>query len=381
MVLYMTTVEELLKTADAALQARDYDRTKEICRTGIQQLEKSSDSASIKATIKFLDTLSESDIRLGRWFDAIISLERLVRLADQQRDLIAKADAIITIGDLFSRSGKWDKARAKYEDALKIVGNFSNPHHLGMALAGMGLVCWRNGDNLEAIQNGQRALEIGEKIGSDELIGKAASLLSSARNDMGEYDRSLEVNEKAIEAYRRMGATFDLAKVLNNHGEVYKILDDFDEAIKTFNEALELKGIESNRRTLGYLYFNLAECHIRQGNVESAKKMAVKAEGVLDNSEDKYLKAYVMMIKGMIESKSGKADKALDMLAKAENWMISLSIPYDSGIIVLEHALSLLEHGYKGEGIAKLKKAHELFKDADSKYLMKKTESLIRANS
>ena len=377
----MSTVEELLKEADEAFQARDFDKTKEICRIGIRQLEKSSDSASIKATIKFLDILSESDIRLGRWFDAIISLERLVRLADQQRDLIAKAEATITIGDLFSRSGKWDKARAKYEEALMIVKNFSNPFHLGMALAGMGIVCWRQANNMEAIQNGQRALKIGEEIENDELIGKAASLISSVRNDLGEYDRSLEVNEKAIEAYRRMGVTFDLARVLNNHGEIYKILDDFDEAIKTFNEALEIKGVNSNKRILGYLYFNLGECYVRKGDVGKAREMIDNAEGAMDNSEDKYLKAYVMMVKGMIRSKDGKPETALNMLAKAEDWMISLSIPYDSGIIVLEHALSLLEHGYRGEGIAKLKQANDLFKDADSKYLMEKTESLIKSNS
>ena len=133
-VLYMSTVEELLKEADEAFQARDFDRTKEICRIGVRQLEKSSDSASIKATIKFLDILSESDIRLGRWFDAIISLERLVRLADQQRDLIAKAEATITIGDLFSSSVKRDKPTAKYEDAMTVFRTFSNTFHLCIAL-------------------------------------------------------------------------------------------------------------------------------------------------------------------------------------------------------------------------------------------------------
>ena len=228
----MSTVEELFTKAEAAFQTKDFDKTKEMCRIGVRQLEKGNDTASIKATINFLTLLAEADIQLGRWFDAIISLERLVRLADQQRDLIAKAEATITIGDLFSRSGKWDKARAKYEEAQKIVKNFSNPYHLGLSLAGIGLVCWRNGDNFEAIQNGQKALKIGEDLGNDALIGKAASLLSSTRNDTGEYDRSLEVNEKAIDAYRRIGNTFDLARVLNNHGEIYKVLGDFDEAIK-----------------------------------------------------------------------------------------------------------------------------------------------------
>ncbi|MCK5038820.1 MAG: hypothetical protein KAS16_06945, partial [Thermoplasmata archaeon] len=92
----MSTVEELFTKAEAAFQTKDFDKTKEMCRTGVRQLEKGSDTASIKATIKFLTLLSEADIQLGRWFDAIISLERLVRLADQQRDLIAKAEATIT---------------------------------------------------------------------------------------------------------------------------------------------------------------------------------------------------------------------------------------------------------------------------------------------
>ena len=115
--------------------------------------------------------------------------------------------------------------------------------------------------------------------------------------------------------------------------------------------------------------------------MDKAREMAANAERSLVNSEDKYLKAYVMMVKGMIESKDGKPEKALDMLAKAEDWMTSMSIPYDSGIIVLEHAISLLEHGHKGEGVDKLKKANALFKDAGSISLVEKTKDLIKDNS
>ncbi len=377
----MSPAEDIIIQAKTSFDEADYETAKELCRKGIKQLEMSEDIASIKATIKLLDILADSDSRLGRWFDSIISLERIVRLADGQRDLIYKAESMIKIGDIFARSGKFDKAKAKYEDVEKIVRNFSNPYHLGLAESGLGIVFWRMGNSMEAIAKGKQALEIGETIENDDLIGKAAGLLSSTYNDMGEYDKALEVNQKAIDAYQREDNSFDLTRVLNNHGETYKIIEEYDKAIEKFNEGLEVIGQDGNKRILGYLYFNLAECHARQGNAKTAREMANLAQNNGSNLEDKYLKAYINMSKGMVEDLDGNGDKALDHLEKAESIMTGLGIPYDSGVIVLELAKSLLKNDMKGEGVMKLKQALKHFEDAKSKKLIETTKELISSNS
>ncbi len=377
----MSPAEEIIIQARESFDKEDYDTAKTLCREGIKQLEKSDDNASIKATIKLLNILADSDSMQSRWFDSIISLERIVRLADEQRDLISKAESTIKIGDLFARSGKWDKARSKYLEAETIVKNFSNPYHLGLAEAGLGLVYWRKGDNMEAIAKGKKALEIGENIERDDLIGKAAGLLSSTWNDMGDYDKSLEVNEKAIGAFQRSGNAFDLSRVLNNHGEIHKILGEYDKAIEMFDQGIEVTGSDGNKRILGYLYFNLAECHARLKNIKIAREMAYMADKNAGNLEDKYLKAYIYMSMGMVEDLDGNGEKAIDLHEKAEAIMTGLGIPYDSGVIVLELAISLIKNARKDEGVFKLKQALKLFENAKSKKLIEITQDLIDANS
>ena len=108
--------------------------------------------------------------------------------------------------------------------------------------------------------------------------------------------------------------------------------------------------------------------------VNTANEMATRLE-------DKYLKAYIQMAQGMIESLDGNEDKALDSMEKAEEWMTSLGIPYDSGIIVQEHGLTLLKHGIKVDGMGKLRKALKYFEDAGSKDMVDKVKTHIRDNS
>ena len=109
----MGSIEELTSQAESAFKNARYDEAKQLCREGIKQLEKSEDKASIKATIRFLSMLSDSDDLQGRWFDSVISLERIIELAERGRDLTTKTETMIKIGELFLKSGKWEKAREK----------------------------------------------------------------------------------------------------------------------------------------------------------------------------------------------------------------------------------------------------------------------------
>jgi tetratricopeptide (TPR) repeat protein len=344
----MTTVEELTTQAEAAFKINEYEKAKDLCRQGIKMLERSEDKESVKATIKFLAILSESDRMQGKWFDSIISLERIIVLAEGQKDLNAKADAIIKIGYNFLRSGKWDKASAKFEEAKQIVQKFKNPNLLGLTLGGLGEINFRTGKIADAIADGQKMLEIGESLGDDFLIGKAANLIANGWYHLGKFELALEANSKTIEANRRANSKASLAMVLNNRGEIYKSQGEYEKALECYNEGLGSVGKKAAIHELAYFYPNIAECHARLGQIALAKKAIEKAEKTMKASEDKYAVAYLWMIKGIVEFQDGNRDAALDWLSKAEKRMVSLNVPYDTGIITLEHGLTLINTNIRG---------------------------------
>ena len=130
-----------------------------------------------------------------------------------------------------------------------------------------------------------------------------------------------------------------------------------------------------------YLYPNKAECHVHLGQIEEAKATIEKADRALKGSEDKYAVAYLWMIKGMVEGLEGNVEKAVEWLTKAEKRMTSLKVSYDTGLVAFEFGCTLIQCGRKSEGVYKLKRALELFKEDGSKGMIKKTTLLIRKHS
>ncbi len=373
----MNMIDDLIGQAETAFENAEYDEVKQLCLEGIKQLEKSSDGDSVKATIKFLNILSDADSAQGRLFDSMIRLNRIITLAEELRDPYLKAEAIIKIGDKLAKSGKWKEARAKFEEVEKIVEKFENTSLLGYTLVGLGEIEFRTGKNMDAITTGQKVVEIGEKVDNQHLIGRASNIIANGWYGMGKFEESLEANSKTIEAYRNNNEDSNLAMALNNRGEIYKTMGDYDKALENYKEGLGTLGKKVANRELSYFYPNIAECHIRLNQGPEAKEIIEKAEKVMKGSEDKYAVACLWMVKGMSENLDEHEDEALNWLSKAEKRMASLNAQFDTGIIALEHALTLIKYGHEYDGKMKLESALAYFEESNSKHMIEKTKSLI----
>lgn len=374
----MNSIDDLIGQAEAAFENAEYDEVKQLCLGGIKQLEKSKDNDSVKATIKFLNILSNSDSAQGRLFDSMIRLNRIITLAEELRDPYLKAEAIIKIGDKLAKSGKWEEGRAKFEEAMQIVEKFENPSLLGLTLIGLGEISFRVGKNMDAIATGQKAVEIGEKIDNQHMIGRATNIIANGWYGMGKYDKSLEANSKTIEAYRKNDEHSNLAMALNNRGEIYKTMGDYDKALENYKKGLDALGKKVATRELSYFYPNIAECHIRLNQGPEAKEIIEKAETVMKGSEDKYAVACLWMVKGMMENLDGNEDESLNWLHKSEKRMASLNAQFDTGMIALEHAMALIKYGHEYDGKMKLESALVYFEEANSKHMMEKTKMLMK---
>jgi len=372
----MDTINNLIKQAETAFENAEYEETRALCLDGINKVEKSKDTKSIKATIKFLNILSDCDLVQGKFFNSSLSLERIIKLAEEHKYPVAKAEAMINMGTQLSKSGKWEKANVKFEEAKKIVEKFENPYLLGLTLGGLGEIYFRTGKVKDAIAAGQKMIEIGEKIDNQILIGQATNIIMISWHGIGKLDLALEFNLKTIDAYRKAGDNSKLGLAFNNRGEIYKALEEYEKALDSYKEGLDAD--ENNIAiNAAYVYPNMAECYVRLGQISEAKEAFEKAESQMKNSEDKYAVAYLWMVKGMIESLEGNEDEAIDWLFKAEKRMKSLNVPFDAGMIILEHSHVLTKYGHKFEGLMKMKEALTYFEQAKSELMIEKIKTLI----
>ncbi len=366
---------EILAEVKDSLNDQAYPEAVRLCKDTLMELEDAGQSEeNARKKTQLLFCLSEICHVSGRWMDGLMYLSTVISKSSELADPDIKSEAVIRIADIRSKMGNWNKALEKYDEGEKLVKRFENPYLLGRTYVGRGTVFWRRGKYEEAMSYADKTLKLGESIDNQHLVGSAFGLKASISFDMREYQDAIDWNDRALEAFRTLGDDIEIARILNNKGEVYKITGDYTAAIQTFQEGLIVLTNSTNNRSLGYIYTNLTECQIRKGNIVAAQKTYTLAENMVSVSEDKYIKAQLAMVKGLIEHSVGNISGALKELSKAQSIMKKLDIPYDMGVIHLEHA-RILKDTDRSHAFREYKNAILSFKKAHTQDMLKVAET------
>lgn len=104
-------------------------------------------------------------------------------------------------------------------------------------MIGVGNVTGRPADALEA---GDRAVEVAERLSDPELISLAYSSRSLASGDLGEWDKAAGDIDRALTRGRQIGAGDATAFALLRHGELCVQSGDVAEATRALEECLEM---------------------------------------------------------------------------------------------------------------------------------------------
>lgn len=368
-------VAAMMKLAKEYMGEHSYSEAISVCKQGLRDLDNAPPTKQIqRKKMQLLFCLSDICHVSGNWMDGIMYLSIVINSASAMGDPDTKNEAIIRSGDILSKMGKWTKALERYDEAEKSVKRYNNQYLKVRALIGKGVVLWRQGKYDDAMKNAEEGYLLGLEIKNQELIGSSSSLKASIHFDTRKYQDAISENNLALEAYKSLNNRIEMARILNNKGEVFKFTGDYPKAIETFQEGLDILVNTSNNRSLGYLYTNLAECQIRSGNISESKNSALKARNTVALSEDRYIKAQLSMVLGLIDYTEGNHDSAMRNIQEAEDAMMKLDIHFDLGVIQIEYARMLKDSDKEG-AILKYKSAIKSFKRAGSKEIMKIAEN------
>ncbi len=374
----MVDIQTEINLAKEALDAKDYDNAHDICLAALKDSEsKTLDEREVKDRLELLVTMTDVLKNQGRLFDNLMYINQVIDGARAINDHETLATGLTRAGFVFNKMGKREKAMVMFDEAEAIVKNFKNRVQYGYVLAGKANIFWRSGENRKAIETAGKVLGIGLENEEYVLAGGAASIISSAWFERGEFDEALKAAKLSVETYRNAGNTSDMARALNNQGEVYKRMHDFDKAIETYEEGVSVVGKDVKR--LGYLYTNLAECHARKGELDVAEEEFAKAREVLKDSEDKYAVACTWFVRGLLEDAHGRTDNGMEWLVKAERRMEHLGVPYDLGVFRYELAQVYLKMGRVDLAVDMIHKAIDVLTRAGSKDLVDDVKELVKS--
>lgn len=373
----MGSIQSEIQSARDAMENDDFNSAREICIAALNCPEaKGTDRSAVKTRMEILLALSDICKHQERMFDNITYLRELTKLANSINDIEMLANGHIRIGFVFNRMGKRDRAMDKFNEAEVLTKNFKNKIQYGYVLAGKANIYWRTGENSKALELAKKVLEIGLK--NEELILTAggANILSAVLFEVGDFDEALKAAMLSVETYRNSKNKSELARALNNQGEIFKRMKDYDKAIESYNEGLSLLA-EGTVKRFGYLYTNMAECQARKGDIETAMITLKNAKKNLVNSEDKYVVACMWYVTGMLEHETGNNDKGLEWLRKAENRMKELNVPHDLGVVRGEIARLYVKIGEKENASEMVSLALKDLENIGAKDLVKEINDIL----
>jgi len=142
-----------------------------------------------------------------------------------------------------------------------------------------------------------------------------------------------------------MGPSVQLARAYNNIGDALIKLGRIDEAIECLEGAVDVGEEIGNLAAKGIGRTFLATCHARKGNLNRAMSLIDKAIGDLGAAHDKIGFIQAISTLGMLHSKVGRHDLALQEIAKAEEMAKKAELEGLRGEVLLEKARVLVAKG------------------------------------
>lgn len=375
------TADEEVKKARAAFERRTYDAAIAHCKSALTFVDKEATGATAqRQRAGILLLLSEITDVTGQWVDSLLYLDGVTQISVALSDTKLAVESLIQAGKIISKKGKWEDALRKFERAEQLSRKQGIHRLLGRALIGKGTILWRQSQHVDAAHEAESAAKIGDNIGDIQMQGGAHALMASIRFDQGNYAASVEANEKALKLFETIKDAYEMARVLNNLGETFRAMGNLPEAVKRLEACLKISEESGNNRNAGYALMNIADCKIRLGDPPGAKVAAIKADAIFSSLEDKYAKANISMVWGLIHSARGEIKNARSCFDRALETMSALAIPYDLGIIQLEYGRFLVRGDASDEGPAMLKRAIHSFELAGAKEMMARAKKELDAS-
>ncbi|MFT7839739.1 tetratricopeptide repeat protein [Saccharothrix sp. BKS2] len=163
--------------------------------------------------------------------------------------------------------GSWDhEAEILHGAAARLAAGTSRAG----ALISLGGVSWRLGRYQEARERFHAALETGRELGDPALVCRAYQNLSLVHGVLGQYERALREQEHAYRSCLDTGERSVEAQVLNDLGYLCERLSRYRQALEYFERAAALAAAVGDRDLADQVSGNIGFIRYRMGEYERA---------------------------------------------------------------------------------------------------------------
>jgi signal transduction histidine kinase len=162
------------------------------------------------------------------------------------------------------------------------------------------------------------AYDLGKKIALQKNLSRPLSFLGLAYTNRGDYKKSLEFHELAIQIATEQSDSVQLGHSYNNLGRMFLDGGDWVRAFSSFLNSKEIFESLNDKSGMAYVYRSLASLYKAQHEFEKAVEMSEKAYQIRKEIGDKRGIISSLIEFGLLYESNGDKDKALEKFQQAD---------------------------------------------------------------
>ena len=284
-------------------------------------------------------------------------------------------DLIIKWALVFYYRGAFRELSELFNDYEELAKALDDKSKLGMFYAWMGSALWARARYTESNKYLKDALELGEQIQNDRVIGYACTWLAWTCTSLGLLEDAIGYGEKAQEIAQRINDDQYLYfKSLSGIGFACSYRGDIKRAVEIGEELLDYGQKHSNIRSIVLGHWTKGFCHVFSGDYTSTIECSKKA---LEISEDPYYSQFSKLTLGMGYAKMGQFREAEKPLRE----VVTYSQEFGGGQVGLPaHAslgLVLIGMGHMSQGLKLVENKMQTFLEIKRKPVYAMFESSL----
>ena len=254
--------------------------------------------------------------RLERWSQALALVDLVETGYQRQGDDEGLAYARLHRCQVWLRQGRASEAETLARETLQMIDAESLPvgyegyRMLGRSVAAQGR--WA-----DAVTYLERARDLCESQGRPYTCASIQSHLSEALRVQGRLDASLEAGRHALATWRTLGNDGIIAGELNDLGFLAYVSGAYEDALRWFEEALNLARQTGQRRVEAFSLVSLAELTRDLDMLDHAQHYCRQGLAMADAMEEPFLSAYARETLGLIHRAAGRFEEARSLIEAA----------------------------------------------------------------
>jgi CHAT domain-containing protein/Tfp pilus assembly protein PilF len=265
---------------------------------------------------------------LGKALDAARQIERAAEVFAQAAELLGglgdremgdlwlRAEALNDAGVLHEQLAQWKEAQARYEEALKVAVQEKNIGQQSAVLYNQGRLARKRGDAQQAIELLQRSIDLAQTVGDNERKAAALNSLGSAFMDLSDRQQALRSYNEALEICRKINSK-ETGSVLNNLGDAYASLGEWEKALELGEQSFLLYHESGDKTREATTLNNVAVAHQRLGRTDKTLELLGRALALARDIRDRGLEASFLTNLAFVHLVRAEADKAREASLRA----------------------------------------------------------------